>query len=152
MEQCDLYQLPTSTEEKLEIAGDCTPTFTDRDNILIPSTEDLDREVKLAEEGTLMAKFQKDRTDAISRMFDRDRMCGKIHTTTQFFVDLDKSVGEIIKSLLQELDEECEKMKREELFVGETQYRYEKGNIAFVYNSALDDIQSKLKEISNNLK
>jgi hypothetical protein len=38
------------------------------------------------------------------------------------------------------LREKIEGMVREELFVGESQYRYEKGNIAFVYNSALDDI------------
>lgn len=34
----------------------------------------------------------------------------------------------------------ADKEKREELFVGETQYRQEKGNIAFVYNMGLDDL------------
>ena len=59
---------------------------------------EISSEVVLAEEGTPLAKFQKDRTDAISRMFDRDKMCGKIHTTSKFFVDLDNSVRKIILS------------------------------------------------------
>lgn len=53
-------------------------------------------EVELAEEGTLLAKFQKDRTDAISEMFNRDKDCGRMHTTSQFFAKLDDGVRQIL--------------------------------------------------------
>jgi len=48
-------------------------------------------EVKLAEEGTIMAEFQKERTDAISEMFDNVDSCG-IYPTSRFFARLDKAV------------------------------------------------------------
>jgi len=55
-------------------------------------------EVKLAEEGTIMAEFQKERTDAISEMFDNGNEFG-IYPTTKFFIRLDKAVE---KALLQQ--------------------------------------------------
>lgn len=48
-------------------------------------------EVVLAEEGTIMAEFQKERTDAISEMFDGVDNLG-IYPTSRFFVRLDKAV------------------------------------------------------------
>jgi len=48
-------------------------------------------EVKLAEEGTIMAEFQKERTDAISEMFDKVDDLG-IYPTGRFFARLDKAV------------------------------------------------------------
>lgn len=58
-------------------------------------------EVELAEEGTIMAGFQKERTDAISEMFDNVDSLG-IYPTTRFFVRLDKAVE---KALLQQKNE-----------------------------------------------
>lgn len=37
-------------------------------------------------------------------------------------------------------------MEKDELYVGETQYRFEKGNIAWVYNQAIDDVLSILEK------
>ena len=68
-----------------------------------PATEG----VVLAEEGTPLARFQKDRTDAISAMFDRDKMCGRMHTTSKFFADIDNSVREI---LVQERQKSVERI------------------------------------------
>lgn len=76
------------------------------------------QEVQLAEEGTPLAEFQKARTDAMSRMFDRDEMCNQIHTTSQLYSELDQAftkilttygnarVEEIIKTV-QEMREDC---------------------------------------------
>lgn len=52
--------------------------------------------VILAEEGTIMAEFQKERTDAISEMFDNEGKDG-IFTTTRFFARLDAAVERAIK-------------------------------------------------------
>lgn len=51
----------------------------------------MSEEVVLAEEGSIMAEFQKERTAAISEMFDGVDDCG-IYPTTKFFVRLDKAV------------------------------------------------------------
>ena len=48
-------------------------------------------EVKLAKEGTIMAEFQKERTDAISEMFDGVDDLG-IYPTSRFFARLDAAV------------------------------------------------------------
>jgi hypothetical protein len=54
-------------------------------------------EIKLAKKGTAMANFQKERTDAISEMFDNVDKHG-IYPTTKFFLRLDMAV---IKYALQ---------------------------------------------------
>ena len=51
----------------------------------------IEEEVKLAKEGTIMARFQTERTDAISEMFDNVDKNG-IYPTSRFFVRLDKAV------------------------------------------------------------
>ncbi len=51
----------------------------------------MDNEVKLAEEGTIMAEFQRERTAAISEMFDNVDEHG-IYPTSLFFVRLDRAV------------------------------------------------------------
>jgi len=51
----------------------------------------MDDKVKLAEEGTIMAEFQRERTDAISEMFDGVDEHG-IYPTSRFFVRLDEAV------------------------------------------------------------
>lgn len=59
-------------------------------------------EVKLAEEGTIMAEFQRERTDAISEMFDGvDNH--DIYPTTQFFARLDKAVEKALSQQKKEL-------------------------------------------------
>src|SRR3990167_211736 len=61
-------------------------------------------EVVLAEDGTPMADFQKLRTDAIGRMFDRDKGCGTIHTTSKFYVELDACVESLLASSTTEAE------------------------------------------------
>lgn len=51
--------------------------------------------VKLAKEGTPMAIFQKERTDAISEMFDGIDDYG-IYPTSRFFARLDKCVETLL--------------------------------------------------------
>ena len=53
-------------------------------------------EVRLAEEGTPLATFQKERTDAISEMFDNVDECG-IYPTSTFFARLDACVEKLLK-------------------------------------------------------
>lgn len=59
-------------------------------------------EVKLAEEGTIMAGFQKERTAAISEMFDNVDSHG-IYPTTRFFVRLDKAVEKALSRQRSEM-------------------------------------------------
>jgi len=61
-------------------------------------------EVILAEEGTIMAEFQKERTDAISEMFDNVDSHG-IYPTSRFFSRLDKALE---KALSQQKKESME--------------------------------------------
>ena len=60
-------------------------------------------EVKLAEEGTIMAEFQKERTDAISEMFDNKYDNG-IYPTSKFFIRLDKAVEQALARQKAELE------------------------------------------------
>lgn len=52
--------------------------------------------VKLEAESTPIGKFQKERTDAISEMFDNPDECG-IYPTTKFFSRLDACVRELLE-------------------------------------------------------
>ena len=54
--------------------------------------------VKLGPLGSPMGKFQKERTDAISEMFDNPDEHG-IYPTTKFFARLDNCVRELLKQL-----------------------------------------------------
>ena len=49
-------------------------------------------------------RFVDDRTKAISAMFDRDKGCGTLHTTSLFFEDLDSSVNSSLLSLLEAVE------------------------------------------------
>lgn len=60
-----------------------------------------DWEVKLAEEGTPLAVFQKERTDAISEMFDNKYDNG-IYPTSKFFARLDNCVIKLLSQLREE--------------------------------------------------
>ncbi len=51
--------------------------------------------VELAPEGTLLAEFQKERTDAISEMFDNKYKDG-IYPTSKFFARLDECVRALL--------------------------------------------------------
>lgn len=53
-------------------------------------------EVKLEAKNTPMGKFQKERTDAISEMFDNVDKYG-IYPTGKFFARLDSCVRELLK-------------------------------------------------------
>lgn len=53
-------------------------------------------EVKLEAKDMPMGKFQKERTDAISEMFDNVDEYG-IYPTTKFFTRLDNCVKELLK-------------------------------------------------------
>jgi len=66
------------------------------------------KEVKLAEEGTIMAKFQKERTDAISEMFDNKYEDG-IYPTSKFFIRLDNALLKALSQQKQEMVEEIDK-------------------------------------------
>jgi len=59
-------------------------------------------EVKLAKEGTIMAKFQKERTKAITEMFDNVDEHG-IYPTSKFFIRLDKAVKLALSQQKKEL-------------------------------------------------
>jgi hypothetical protein len=63
------------------------------------------REVELAEEGTPLAIFQKERTDAISEMFDTKYANG-IYPTSRFFARLDKCFSDQLSLALAKRDEE----------------------------------------------
>lgn len=60
-------------------------------------------EVELAEEGTIMAEFQKERTDAISEMFDGVDEFG-IYPTSRFFARLDKAVEKALSQQKERLE------------------------------------------------
>ena len=60
----------------------------------------MDNEVELAEEGTIMAEFQKERTDAISEMFDGVDEYG-VYPTSRFFVRLDKAVEKALSRQIE---------------------------------------------------
>jgi len=51
----------------------------------------MEDEVTLAEEGTIMAEFQRERTEAISEMFDNVDEHG-IYPTSLFFARLDRAL------------------------------------------------------------
>lgn len=59
-------------------------------------------EVILAEEGTIMGDFQKERTAAISEMFDNVDEIG-IYPTSKFFTRLDKAVEQALSRQKEEL-------------------------------------------------
>lgn len=66
-------------------------------------------EVKLAEEGTIMAEFQKERTDAITEMFDYVGGDG-IYPTSKFFIRLDNALEKALAQQKEDLKEEVEKI------------------------------------------
>ena len=70
--------------------------------------EELTEKVTLEPEDTLIGKFQKERTDAISEMFDSRDECG-IYPTTKFFVRLDNCVRQLVA--------EARKQERERILV-----------------------------------
>jgi len=49
------------------------------------------KELKLADEGTIMADFQKERTDAITEMFDNKYKDG-LYPTSSLFIRLDEAL------------------------------------------------------------
>ena len=96
-----------------------------------------------------MAKFQKERTDAISEMFDNPDKYG-IYPTSKFFVRLDKSLEQALSSQKSELKaqwrKEIEGMKIKKVFpvTSKMGRRSAKERQAHAYNQALSDILGKL--------
>ena len=70
-------------------------------------SQSVEVEVKLAEEGTPLAIFQKERTDAISEMFDGKYADG-IYPTSKFFARLDNCVSSLLSTTLSTLVKEME--------------------------------------------
>lgn len=59
-------------------------------------------EVILADEGTIMGDFQKERTDAISEMFEKMNEETGVFPTTRFFVRLDLALEKAIARVRRE--------------------------------------------------
>ena len=78
--------MPLALRVKLLYAPDAKPPI---------DLEGNEEEVNLADEGTIMGEFQKERTDAISEMFDNVDSLG-IYPTTKCFVRLDKAFRKAI--------------------------------------------------------
>ena len=51
-----------------------------------------------------------------------------------------------LKQQQQNMVERLEGLKKEELFIGETQYRFYKGDVSWVHNNALDDAIKLIKD------
>ncbi len=62
----------------------------------------------------------------------------------QALQDLKSRIPELEEMILGEI--ESNKLK-EPLYIGQTQYEFYKGNVDWVYNSALDDIKNTLKGV-----
>lgn len=75
----------------------------------------MESEVKLAEEGTPLAIFQKERTDAITDMFNNE-YGGGLYPTTQFFCRLDQCVSKLLSEQRQSIIEKVEGLKNGLLF------------------------------------
>jgi len=96
-------------------------------------------------------EFEKERTDAISEMFDNPE--GGIYPTSKFFKRLDRFVVNLQSELLSAVIEEIEGRKKTKTypqqlhtFKGEVEYfdRLSDGDIH--YNQALSELVEKLKE------
>ena len=99
-------------------------------------------EVKLAKEGTIMAKFQKERTDAISEMFDNKYDIG-LYPTSKFFVRLDKAVD---KALFQQREEIKEMIRGKKIkWIKGSLSEKEEMIVKNVVDAVLDDILKSIK-------
>jgi hypothetical protein len=93
---CDLE--PTKTTGTVEAMLSCVETaFNQRMNSMKTINE-----VKLAEKNTPLGRFQKERTDAISEMFDNVDDIG-IYPTSRFFVRLDNCFQKELERIAKEL-------------------------------------------------
>ena len=96
-------------------------------------------EVKLAKEGTIMARFQKERTYAISEMFDNKYGNG-LYPTSKFFMRLDNAVKKALTEQREEMIKEIEKM-----YHSKTKGYYNSCDYAVA--KTLDDIIKNIKEL-----
>ena len=101
-------------------------------------------EVKLAEPGTIMARFQKERTDAISEMFDNpyifDKAQNEIYPTSKFFVRLDKALQKALSEQKKEIINKIEQMP--DSFPERESDEFDKG-----YCLAQSDIKYDIEEL-----
>lgn len=111
-------------------------------------------EVELAEEGTPLAVFQKERTDAISEMFDNayGENGARLYPTSKFFARLDRCFSQTLSTekakWMKEWREKLPKRKDGRNFViyaDNNEANFQRGQIVG-YNQALDDIIKLIKE------
>lgn len=74
-------------------------------------------EVTLAEEGTPLAVFQKERTDATSEMFDNVDDEGGIYPTSHLFARLDACVASLLRSQSVRVVEELKKRAHTDIHI-----------------------------------
>ena len=110
-------------------------------------SKDTKIEINLAEEGTVMADFQKERTDAITQMFDSKDEYG-LYQTSRFFARLDNAVEKAITSKLLQIKEECGGLKKE---AGDTDIVCDNESCTAVdaHNQTITDI---IKILNNHTK
>lgn len=100
-------------------------------------------EVRLADEGTPMAVFQKERTDAISEMFS-NKFADGIYPTSIFFARIDNCVEKLIhQARVSALEEAVETINQEIGSGGVREYTFGK-EWTEGYNQAMKDAIKKL--------
>lgn len=108
-------------------------------------------EVKLEDEGTLMAGFQKARTDAVSAMFDEDGS-DRIYHTSKLYARLDDAARNLLSSQKSDIIRRIEG-KIQERNCGHDQDgacyagKYDGDECWASYNKAISDLLSELKEL-----
>lgn len=103
-------------------------------------------EVELAEKGTPLAIFQKERTDAISEMFDNKYADG-IYPTGKFFARIDECVRQLLTT-------EREKVIKEEVltFMKEIQKRADVVPPNLLLNEVVNYAYDRIAHLKSNLK
>ena len=71
---------------------------------------------------------------------------GKEWNTVVLNEDIETFLTSKLKQQQQNMVERLEGLKKEELFIGETQYRFYKGDVSWVHNNALDDAIKLIKD------
>lgn len=110
---CPCHQPTTSTESDTR-KSQCNDCY-DGDHIQCsggkcecacrkPAKDVGEWEVELASEGTLLAAFQKERTEAITEMFNNKYADG-IYPTSRLFARLDKCVADLLERVREEGDQ-----------------------------------------------
>ena len=104
------------------------------------------REELVKLEDGIVGDFQKARTDAMSRMFDRDKHCGGIHTTSIFYAELDDAFRTLLakEKALASFKEQVVGWARKNRYKGNPEFET---NQDFGRNQVLNDLLAFLREI-----